>query len=245
MQKYNVITETPDGTVLYNENDTYVGKSLKLYGRYQVEELKLFDKWVQEGDHVLDIGANIGTHTLWFANRVGSAGWVSAFEPQRLIFQTLCANMALNSIRNVDCRQLGVGSSRQIVKVPGLDPLKENNFGGLDLLNHTEGQDVAICTIDDMGLTKCDFIKIDVEGMEPEVLRGAMNTIVKTRPILYLELDRDENIKFVEIILEELKYRAVRHNPTLFSSDYEGENVFDDVVSANVLAIPREVGEVN
>ncbi len=86
MQKYNVITETPDGTVLYNENDTYVGKSLKLYGQYQAEELKLFDKWVQEGDHVLDIGANIGTHTLWFAYRVGSAGWVSAFEPQRIIF---------------------------------------------------------------------------------------------------------------------------------------------------------------
>ena len=240
MKKYNFIKETPDGTVLYNKNDTYVGRSVEVYGRYQAEELKLFNKYVQKGDVVLDIGANIGTHTLWFSNKVGDTGWVHAFEPQRLIFQTLCANMALNSIRNVDCRQLGVGSLRRLVKVPPLDPLVENNFGGLSIQDHTEGEDVAICSIDDMGLEKCDFMKIDVEGMEPEVLQGGMNTIVKTRPIIYLELDRDENIKFVEVILEELRYKAERHNPPLYSSDYEGENVFEGIASLNVIAIPQE-----
>ena len=240
MEKFNFIKETPDGKVLYNKNDTYVGRSVELYGQYQAEELKLFNKYVQKGDTVLDIGANIGTHTLWFANQVGNTGWVGAFEPQRLVFQALCANMALNSIQNVDCRQLGVGSLRRLVKVPPLNPLVENNFGGLSIQDHMEGEDVAICPIDDMGLVRCDFMKIDVEGMEPEVLQGGMNTIVKTRPIIYLELDRDENIKFVEIILEELKYKAERHNPPLYSPDYEGENVFGDMASINVLAIPSE-----
>tara|TARA_R100000656_G_scaffold8864_2_gene9800 strand:- start:532 stop:1278 length:747 start_codon:yes stop_codon:yes gene_type:complete len=245
MKKYNFIKETPDGTVLYNQNDTYVGRSVELYGQYQAEELKLFERYVQKGDSVLDIGANIGTHTLWFANKVGDTGWVGAFEPQRLVFQTLCANMALNSIQNVDCRQLGVGSMRRLVKVPPLNPLVENNFGGLSIQDHTEGEDVAICPIDDMGLVRCDFIKIDVEGMEPEVLQGGMNTIVKTRPIIYLELDREENIKFVEMILQELKYTAERHNPPLYSPDYDGENVFVDetgkeFASLNVIAIPQE-----
>ena len=243
--KYNILKDTEDGTLLYNCNDTYVGKSIEAYGRYQLEELKVFDKFVQSGDTVLDIGANIGTHTLWFANKVGSKGSVIAFEPQRLIFQTLCANMALNSIINVDCKQLGVGYAKRLVTVPVLDPLKENNFGGLFIDGHSEGEPVAICRVDDIGLARCDFIKIDVEGMEPEVLQGAMNTIVKCRPVIYLELDREENVHFLQIFLEELRYEADRHNPPLHSPDYKGENVFGEEVSQNVLAIPQEFGKTN
>ena len=243
--KYNVLKDIEDGTILYNPNDTYVGKSIEAYGRYQLEELKVFDRFVQSGDTVLDIGANIGTHTLWFANKVGEKGSVIAFEPQRLIFQTLCANMALNSIKHVDCKQLGVGYSKRLVTVPVLDPLKENNFGGLSIEGHTEGEPVAICRVDDIGLSRCDFIKMDVEGMEPEALQGAMNTIVKCRPVLYLELDREENVHFIQIFLEELRYKADLHTPPLYSEDYEGENVFEGVTSKNVLAIPQESGKTN
>ena len=245
MKKYNRTKKTEDGTVLYNPNDTYVGKSIKLYGRYQLEEIKVFDKYVQEGDTVLDIGANIGTHPLWFANKVGESGFVMAFEPQRLLFQTLCANMALNSIKHVDCKQLGVGYSKRLVTVPVLDPLKENNFGGLSIDGHSEGEPVAICRVDDIGLSRCDFIKMDVEGMEPEALQGAMNTIVKCRPVLYIELDREENIHFLQIFLEELRYKADLHNPPLYSPDYKGDNEFGEAVSKNVLAIPQKTGKTN
>ncbi len=245
MKKYNRTKKTEDGTVLYNPNDTYVGKSIKLYGRYQLEEIKVFDRYVQEGDTVLDIGANIGTHTLWFANKVGESGFVMAFEPQRLLFQTLCANMALNSIKHVDCKQLGVGYSKRLVTVPVLDPLKENNFGGLSIDGHSEGEPVAICRVDDIGLSRCDFIKMDVEGMEPEALQGAMNTIVKCRPVLYIELDREENIHFLQIFLEELRYKADLHNPPLYSPDYKGDNEFGEAVPKNVLAIPQKTGKTN
>ena len=238
--KYNFLKETEDGTVLYNKNDTYVGKSIATYGRYQLEELKLFDKYINKGDIVIDVGANIGTHTLWLANKVGAEGFVYAFEPQRLLFQTLCANLALNSIQNVDCRQLGVGYTQRLIKVPLLDPLKSNNFGGLNIEGHSEGEKVAICKIDDIGLTSCSFIKIDVEGMEPEVLQGAMNTIVQCRPVVYLELDRDENVEFLQVLLDELKYKSEMHTPSMYSPDYEDENIFDGVISKNVLAIPME-----
>ena len=243
--EYNILKDTVDGTILYNPNDTYVGKSIEAYGRYQLEELKVFDKYVQSGDTVLDIGANIGTHTLWFANKVGPSGFVMAFEPQRLIFQTLCANMALNSIKHVDCKHLGVGYSKRLVTVPVLDPLKENNFGGLSIEGHSEGEPVAICRVDDIGLSRCDFIKLDVEGMEPEALQVAMNTIVKCRPVLYMELDREENIHFLQIFLEELRYKADLHSPPIYSNDYEGENLFGDMVSKNVLAIPQKSGKTN
>ena len=194
----NLIKETASGKIVYNPLDKYVGKSIEAYGHYQLEEKKIFSKYVNEESIVLDIGANIGTHTLWFAQ---NSKLVIAFEPQRYAFQMLCANMALNSIQNADCKQLGVGSTREIIEVAFIDPEIENNFGGLSLQDHSiekvreekgihlDGEKIAICKIDDMGLQKCDFIKIDVEGMEPQVLMGGRATILDLRPYIYIEVD--------------------------------------------------------
>ena len=67
-----------------------------------------------------------------------------------------------------------------------------------------------------------------------------MNTIVECRPVLCLELEKDENIEFLQVLLEELKYKADTHTPPLYSDDYEAENVFGETTSKNVLAIPLE-----
>tara|TARA_R110002020_G_scaffold160008_3_gene344328 strand:- start:12497 stop:13267 length:771 start_codon:yes stop_codon:yes gene_type:complete len=238
---YNVIKDTPHGYILYNRHDEYVGKSIEKYADYQAEETKLFNNYVSKGDTVLDIGANIGTHTLWFANKVGKQGKVIAFEPQRLVFQTLCANMAINSIQNTDCKNLGVGSSQMLIDVPVLDPEVPTNFGGLSIRGHMQGEKVAVCKIDDIGLTRCDFIKIDVEGMEPDVLMGGLNTIAKLRPFMYIEIDRQENNPVILEILEELQYSVTSHNPPLYSEDYEGENIFGNIVSINAMCIPAEI----
>lgn len=237
---YNVIKQTELGLVLYNENDEYVGRSIAHYGDYQREETKLFSKYVKKGDSVLEIGANIGTHTLWFANRVGDEGHVLAFEPQRLIFQTLCANMALNSKTNVDCKQMGAGSTQKITKVPVLDPEVENNFGGLSIKDHEEGEDVAIVPIDHINLSRCDFLKIDVEGMEPDVLMGGLHTIHSLKPVIYIEVDRQENNPLLIEILNSLNYKVEQHTPPLHSPDYEQENIFGELVSFNAICTPRK-----
>lgn len=238
----NVIKQTDAGYVLYNPKDEYVGRSIEHYGDYQREELKLFSDYVKGGDTVLDIGANIGTHTLWFANRVGSkeGGRVLAFEPQRLIYQTLCANMALNSVLCVDCKHMGVGSAQKIIKVPVLDPDVKNNFGGLSIKEHEQGEDVAIVPIDHINLSRCDFIKIDVEGMEPEVLMGGLKTIYEHKPVIYLEVDRDENNKLIVEIMTSLGYEIERHSPFLHSPDYEQENIFGEMVSLNAICRPKK-----
>ena len=238
---YNVIKDTPNGYILYNQFDEYVGKSIEKYADYQVEETKFFEHFVSEGDTVLDIGANIGTHTLWFANKVGKRGKVLAFEPQRLVFQTLCANMALNSVQNVDCKNLAVGSSQMLLDVPVLDPEVPTNFGGLSLRGQLQGEKVAVCRIDDIGLTQCDFIKIDVEGMEPEVLLGGFDTIARLRPFIYIEIDRTENNPEILDTFNKLEYIVTQHNPPLYSEDYEGDNVFGNIVSINAMCVPSEM----
>ena len=239
---YNVIKQTDIGYILYNPNDEYVGRSIEHYGDYQREELKLFSQYVKPGDTVLDIGANIGSHTLWFANRVGSkeGGRVLAFEPQRLTYQTLCANMALNSVMCVDCKHMGVGSAQKIIKVPVLNPEMKNNFGGLSIKDHEEGEDVAIVPIDHINLSSCDFIKIDVEGMEPEVLMGGLKTIYEHKPVIYLEVDRDENNPLLLEIMDSLNYKVEQHTPPLHSPDYEQENIFGKLVSFNAICTPRK-----
>src|SRR6185312_10827709 len=110
--------------------------------------------------------------------------------PQRLMFQALCANVALNSCANVFTRQAAVGAAIGTVQVPVLDPREHNNCGGLSLLGPRSGEPVPMVTVDSLELVDCQFMKIDVEGMEVEALRGAVATIERFRPILYIENDR-------------------------------------------------------
>lgn len=233
----NTIKETEDGRVLYNKNDMYVGRSIEKYGHYQLEEKKIFAQYVNKDSIVIDVGANIGTHTLWFAK---NAKYVTAFEPQRFIFQTLCANMALNDIRNVDCRHLGVGEKQELIKIPLMDYEVENNFGGFEMKPSDEGELVAVCRIDDMMLPYCDFIKIDVEGMEVQALMGALTTLTKCRPTLYVEMDRMEHKEKIIEILSEMGYLVKTVAPPMYSKDYKGKNIYGEIVSINIVCIPME-----
>ena len=82
--------------MLYNPRDMYIGRSLDLYGEFSEGEVEVFAQILREGDLALDLGANIGCHTVFMAKKVGDKGVVIAVEPQRLIFQLLSANVALN-----------------------------------------------------------------------------------------------------------------------------------------------------
>jgi protein-L-isoaspartate O-methyltransferase len=90
------IKRTRYGLMAYNINDVYLGRSLDVYSEYSLGETDLFAKLIRPGSMVLDIGANIGAHTLYFAQAVGPGVGVVAIEPQRAVYQLLCAKLALN-----------------------------------------------------------------------------------------------------------------------------------------------------
>ncbi len=113
------------GQMLYNIYDNVIGRSLDLYGEYCESEIELFRQVIQPDSVVLEVGANIGAHTVFLARQVMPSGMVVAFEPQRIVYQTLCANLALNSIRNVFCLQQAVGAKRGSLVVPPLDYTRE------------------------------------------------------------------------------------------------------------------------
>lgn len=239
----NVLVESRFGPMIVNRNDAYIGRSILEYGEFSVGELEVLSQILGPGKVVVEAGANIGAHTLPLAKIVGPTGRVIAMEPQRFVFQTLCGNMALNSITNVDCHWVAVGEMSGVVQVPEMPVHQIHNFGGVSLRSDLPGHKVAMITIDSLKLPKCHLLKADVEGMELEVLKGASDTITRCRPFLYVESDRQERRAELFEWIDAKGYTMYWHTPYLFNpSNYRGvhTNLFSDLASWNVLCVPSE-----
>jgi FkbM family methyltransferase len=230
--------------MLYNRNDQIIGRSLALYGEYCEGETELLRQLCRPGDIVADVGANIGATAVPLAAHVGPGGFVFAFEPQRVVFQTLCANVALQSFTNVECVPAAVGERAATIHMPDLRYDLEANFGGVELEAFVSGRPVAQIALDmyaDRG--PFSLIKIDVEGMEAAVLRGGSALIEAQRPLLYVENDRPA--KSVELVakLHALRYRMFWHRPLLFNpNNMRGStmNCFGDAAFQNMVCVPQE-----
>lgn len=243
-QEYNILTEARHGRMLYNKNDAYIGKSFEAYGEFSHGETHLFNEVLRPGMTVIEVGANIGSHTVSIAQKVGRKGRVYAFEPQRLVFQTLCANLALNQITNVMTYYSAAGDKPGSITVPELDPNAKNNFGGLGLGGFDVGLEVPVVTLDSLDLNACHFIKADVEGMEESVLRGAAEILKKYRPILYVENDRQEKAAGLITYIASRGYRMFAHNPLMYNPDnfkQNDTNLFDRIVSKNLLCVHKSI----
>jgi FkbM family methyltransferase len=240
---FNELASCRGGLFLYNRHDVFVGASLRKYGEFSAGEAAIFRHLVVPGATVVEIGANIGAHTVDLSRLAGPTGLVHALEPQRLVFQTLCANLALNSCANVFARQAAAGAADGTLLVPALDPCATNNFGGLSLAASAHGETVPLITIDSLALPSCQMLKIDVEGMEAAVLQGAAATIARCRPLLYVENDRADRSAGLIGLLQSYRYRMFWHTPPLYEADnfrHDPENIFPRVVSANMLCVPAE-----
>ena len=241
---YNQLAAAKDGYLLYNRNDEYVGRSVQKYGEFSVHEMDLFKQVCGAGSVVIEAGANIGAHTVGLARLVGSQGRVLAFEPQRLVYQTLCANVALNSLTNVDCYWAALGSQEGLVTVPEVDPNQYSNFGGLSLLGVQKGMPIPCFTLDRfVALPRVTLIKVDVEGMETEVLRGSEQILRKFKPLLYVENDRLEQSEALIRLIAGLGYRLFWHLPSLFNPNNfygDDEDLYPGIVSINMLCVHRD-----
>ena len=233
---------------LYNANDIYIGASLEAYGEFSGVEADLIEALVAPGDVVIEVGANIGALSVGIAKKLGPRGRLFAFEPQRVVFQMLCANIALNSLFNVECLWMAVGAQRGMVVVPEMNFSKKQNFGGLSIVGAQTGHPVPCETLDglldsDSDRDRVRLIKIDVEGMELDVLSGARRLIMKSRPMIYLENDRREKSAALITLLGELNYDLYWHTPPLYRKENHfanPRNIFGRTLSCNMLSLPRE-----
>lgn len=223
------LRETRHGWMVVDAEDTFVGRALRTLGEYSWEEVEILESLVGPQSVVVEAGAHVGAITVPIARKVAR---VIAFEPQRLVFQMLCANLVLSGIRNTLALQQAVGAEDGTALVPACPP---ENTGGVILKGATEGEMVVMRSIDSLGLPRVDLIKADVEEMELEVLRGAKKTIERDRPVLYLESNSSPDDLLDE--LEPLGYTAFWHFPPLLMEDRGGSPKL--VVSLNLLCLPH------
>ncbi len=232
---------TRHGVMSYLTTDEHVGRSLDRYGEWAEAEVELLNLFLTHGDVVVDVGANVGTHTVPLARRVGPTGAVLAFEPQRFVHQLLCANVALNALTWVRTFHAAVGARPGAVVVPDIDYAAPGNFGGLSLGAWKEGETVPQLTLDGFGLARLTLLKIDVEGMEAQVLAGAADLLARCHPVVYFENNGAGGAPAACGALLARGYSLFWHFSPFFRRDNFAEepaDVFGDVVDANVLAVP-------
>lgn len=243
-QRYNYVTQTRYGTLIYNKNDLRIGRSIELYGEYCERAIIVYDQILAAGHIVIDVGSNIGSQTLFFARKVGPEGCVLAFEPQRLAYQTLCGNMAINSITNVHCWNAAVGDHRGEICVPRLDHEQETDLSSLEI-GGTVGDRVPVIELDGMNLPRCNLIRIALPGMECAVLDGAAALLQRLKPIVHItsQLDPVRETKLLER-LNELGYSAYWHTAELFNPlNHAGnsENVFGTQADRCLLCVDQAI----
>ena len=154
---------------------------------YEQKELVALRSVFPEGGTFVDIGANVGNHSLFAALYLG-AGKVIPFEPNPRAFRLLVHNVLVNGLGGVvDLTKLGVGVSDAHAQGFAMEP-RQRNLGGAKML---EGRgDIDVHRADDLlaDITP-DFIKIDVESMEIKVLSGLSGVLSRCRPVMMVEVD--------------------------------------------------------
>ena len=168
---------------------TYPIERQMLSGEYDPETAHVMRTFVEPGDVCIDVGANVGAHVLLLAKLVAPTGHVYAFEPGPPIFERLKINLALNPGLS------GLVTPERL----GISDTKGKLFWNEDMgnrgnahLRSTAGIEVPVTTLDEYFARhrppgRISFMKVDVEGMEYEVLNGAVGLLARDHPILYFE----------------------------------------------------------
>lgn len=227
------------GVMVWLKNDVYIGRSLREYGEWSEDEVRVLTPYIRRGDWIVEGGSNVGSHTLALARASGSEGRVLAFEPQAEVCQLLAFNAGVNGLANLDarCCALGSESGRTMIAIP--DYHVPQNFG---VLATGEGdQQVETVALDDLHLERLDLLKLDVQGHELAVLRGAVQTIDRLQPVLYLECDQPACAGPLIAWLGQRGYTLWWHTPFLFSASnwrQRTDNVFGTTLSVNLLCLP-------
>lgn len=183
--------------------DDVIQKCHKKGTFYEIEDLSFISKYINDGDVVLDIGANVGNHSIYFSKNT-NASKIIVIEPIDKAYKILLANVAINYAHNIDLNYIGFALGHiDTIGYPFM-PTGKDNLGGTRLCPNPIEEDnvitfppVKIFRGDNFfSNEKIDFIKIDVESMEMYVLEGLKETITKNRPKIFIEVMKENFDEF-------------------------------------------------
>lgn len=263
-----ILISTNHGTMIINKNDYHMVNKNSGYGvGFQLLVTSCFDQpevdcalallekrrnYFGDGVVAIDCGANIGVHTVEWARLMYQWGEVISFEAQEKIYYALAGNVAINNCLNVTAMHSAVGSNCSVIDIPEPNYLIPSSYGSFELkqnqnnefigqaIDYKKTKPVPLVSIDSLNLKRLDFIKIDVEGMEEDVLAGAESSIKKYQPIMMIETIKS-NKSQIENFLQKNGYKyypmginllAVHSNdPTINNVKFENNELWLSEVS--------------
>ncbi len=238
------VAECRHGTFTYHADDRFLGASLRILGEWSEGEVDLYRVLIKPEDTVIEIGANIGALTVPISRMCQR---VIAFEPQPENFELLVKNLNENKIDNVEYHELAIGKDVMKVSMPTLAEIDEAHgvIGDYGAPEVGYGSCVVYqSTLDMLSFVnyceKIDFIKMDCEGSERDVLVGGYKLIERDNPILYVENNRPHKAEALLDWLRSHDYQCYWHRPPVFrSNNFRGyqDNIFGDSNSPNMICI--------
>ncbi|SFV34232.1 FkbM family methyltransferase [Hyphomicrobium facile] len=210
---HRFLSANKDFDVFHDNADDHIFLTISKTGEfYEIELLRALSKLLREDDLVLDVGANIGNHALFFAGVVGCR--VKCFEPNPEAVKLLRHNILANGLGGrIDVLPVAVGPEDRHFSADTSST--RNNLGAFRIRPAQEGaiRAVPLDKVDVGGPVK--LVKIDVEGMELDVLLGAREIIRRDRPVVCVECDDVESFRIIFDYLAEFKYIVTgSHNYT-------------------------------
>ncbi|NTY40109.1 FkbM family methyltransferase [Burkholderia diffusa] len=189
-----VVIDSIHGPFVINRHCALQAEALIKTGRPHIQAeldtiLQVIDQ-LPDGAIAVDGGANAGLVCVPIAHRLHARGGrVYAFEPQRTLFHALGGTVALNQLDNLHLLNMGLASANGTMKVPDIDYGQDADFGSVSLVDgqSASGTPTPVVRLDSLGLPRLDFLKLDIEGMEIDALRGARRLIETHLPWCWIE----------------------------------------------------------
>jgi len=186
-----------DGTLFLAQPAVPLGWNVVLFGSYEPELRDIFRTVLRPGAVAIDVGANVGWHTLLMAKLVGDGGRVLAVEANPSVRIRLRENLSINGFRHVDVAACALAEAERtlVFHAPAADDFDSGNGHVVttDTELHTNSISIQARPLDsfvsEAGIAPVDLIKIDVEGFEWPVLQGAEQTVARFRPHIVFEFD--------------------------------------------------------
>jgi FkbM family methyltransferase len=207
------------------------------------ETVEIIQRLVKAGDVCMDVGANMGSVSLAMAKQIGPSGRVYAFEPGPIMAARFRKNVELNPQFENVILLTEMGLSEKPGRLFYNQDMQNRGNGGL---LGTSGESIEVITIDEFAtrarLTQLNFVKIDVEGMEYEVLKGGLGTWSRLRPVLFFETIQEFEVMLkkpifanIEIMLKNIGYVLYKYRDGKFV-----ETTSDDL-GHDTIALPSNM----
>lgn len=168
---------------------------------YEAEELQILKDLSKPGWTILDVGANIGNHTIYFDKYLDPKE-IIVFEPLPQAYKMLLMNIALNYCHRVNLDYIGLALGDKTGSC-NVTTVFENNLGGTRLTPQSQSGSIQMTAGDlILGDRTIHLIKMDIEGMELHALHGLKNTILRNKPLMYIEVDNQNESAFWNMMQE-------------------------------------------